>query len=149
MMNIKKIVAFCVMIASAVLLPVLAQAQSNTPRLALVIGNAHYANATLATPANDAGLIAQTLQDQGFDVTAAADLNYEELRRAFQDFVAKAQKAGPQSVVFVYLAGRGVQYAGENFFVPVDATIARATDVPLVALRLSDYTQALAGLPAQ
>jgi uncharacterized caspase-like protein len=89
------------------------------------------------------------LQDQGFDVTAAADLNFEELRRAFQDFVAKAQKAGPQSVLFVYLAGRGVQYAGENFFVPVDATIARATDVPLVALRLSDYTQALAGLPAQ
>ena len=36
-------------------------------RLALVIGNASYQAGALPTPANDAGLIAQTLQAAGFD----------------------------------------------------------------------------------
>lgn len=147
-MQMRKRIASFILVLGVVFLPVVARAQS-APRLALVIGNANYVSKPLATPANDAGLVAQALQGEGFDVTAVADLNYEELRRAFQDFLAKAQSAGPQSVLFVYLAGRGVQYAGENFFVPVDATISRATDVPLVALRLSDYTQALSALPAQ
>ncbi|MEO0762015.1 MAG: caspase family protein, partial [Pseudomonadota bacterium] len=37
-------------------------------RHALVVGNANYQSGALATPANDAGLIAQTLQAAGFDV---------------------------------------------------------------------------------
>ena len=122
-------------------------AQAAEPRLALVIGNAQYRSAPLATPSNDAGLVAQTLQAAGFDVTGAADLDQAGMRQAFHDFVDKVRGAGPGAVVFVYLSGRGVQYAGENYFVPVDATIARDTDVPVEALRLADYTQALAGLP--
>ena len=122
-------------------------AQGAEPRLALVIGNAQYRSAPLATPANDAGLVAQTLQSAGFDVTGAADLDQAGMRQAFRDFIDKVRGAGPGAVVFVYLSGRGVQYAGENYFVPVDATIARDTDVPVEALRLADYTQALAGLP--
>jgi len=39
-------------------------------RIALVIGNAEYQTGALNTPANDAGLVAQTLQASGFDVTA-------------------------------------------------------------------------------
>ena len=38
-------------------------------RIALVIGNAGYQAGALNTPANDAGLIAQTLQAAGFDVS--------------------------------------------------------------------------------
>ena len=37
-------------------------------RIALVIGNAGYQTGALQTSANDAGLIAQTLQAAGFDV---------------------------------------------------------------------------------
>ncbi|TIR44933.1 MAG: hypothetical protein E5X28_15700, partial [Mesorhizobium sp.] len=37
-------------------------------RLAFVIGNGAYQSGELATAANDAGLIAQTLQAAGFDV---------------------------------------------------------------------------------
>jgi uncharacterized caspase-like protein len=123
------------------------RAQGGEPRLALVIGNSQYRSAPLATPANDAGLVAQTLQDAGFDVTGAADLDQQGLRQAFRDFLDKVRQAGRSAVVFVYLSGRGVQYAGENYFVPVDATIARDSDVPVEALRLNDYTQALAALP--
>ena len=115
-------------------------------RLALVIGNAAYQTGALATPANDAGLIAQTLQAAGFDVVGARDLDEDSLRHAFRDFVDHVSKAGPDTVVAIYFAGYGLQLAGENYLVPIDATIAHDSDVPVRALRLSDYTHALAGL---
>jgi uncharacterized caspase-like protein len=126
-----------------------ARAQDQEPRLALVIGNANYKIAPLATSVNDAGLVAQTLQEAGFDVTGAADLDREALHHALRDFVDKVQQAGPNAVVFVYLSGRGLQYAGQNYFVPVDAVVQRETDVPLANVRLTDYTQALAAIPAK
>ena len=102
-------------------------------RLAFVIGNAAYPAGALATPANDAGLIAQTLQAAGFDVVGARDVDQESLRGAYRDFLAKVTAAGPDAVVFVYLAGQGLQFEGENYFVPVDAQIANAADVPMAA----------------
>ena len=116
-------------------------------RIAFVVGNAAYEAGPIATPANDAGLIAQTLQAAGFDVAGARDLDGEALRAAFRDFLDKAQASGPETVAFVYLAGYGVQLDGENYFVPVDAKIAAAQDVAVEALRVSDYTKRLAGLP--
>ena len=107
---------------------------------------AAYQSAPLATPANDAGLIAQSLQAAGFDVTGARDLDGESLRAAFRDFLEKAQASGPDTVAFVYLAGYGLQVDGENYFVPMDAKIASAADVAIEALRISDYTKRLAGL---
>ena len=116
-------------------------------RIAFVVGNAAYQAGPLATPANDAGLIAQTLQAAGFDVTGARDLDGESLRAAFRDFLDKAQASGPDTVAFVYLAGYGLQLEGENYFVPVDAKVTSASDVAVEALRISDYTKRLAGLP--
>ena len=116
-------------------------------RIAFVVGNAAYQADPLATAANDAGLIAQTLQAAGFDVSGARDLDGESLRAAFRDFLDKAQASGPDTVAFVYLAGYGLQLDGENYFVPVDAKITSASDVAVEALRISDYTKRLAGLP--
>jgi uncharacterized caspase-like protein len=116
-------------------------------RIAFVVGNAAYRAGPLATPANDAGVIAQTLQAAGFDVTGARDLDGESLRAAFRDFLDKAQASGPDTVAFVYLAGYGLQFEGENYFVPVDAKIVSAQDVGVEALRVSDYTKRLTGLP--
>jgi len=116
-------------------------------RIAFVVGNSAYQAGPLATPANDAGLIAQTLQAAGFDVTGARDLDGESLRAAFKDFLDKAQASGPDTVAFVYLAGYGLQLNGDNYFVPVDAKIASAQDVAIEALRISDYTRRLDGLP--
>src|ERR1700704_2849172 len=115
-------------------------------RMALVIGNAAYQAGPLATPANNAGLIAQTLQAAGFDVVGARDLDEDSLRHAFRDFVDNASKAGPETVVAVYFAGYGLKLEGENYLVPIDANIGRDSDVPVRALRLSDYTHALAAL---
>src|ERR1700746_771996 len=48
-------------------------AQQPEKRIALVIGNSAYQAEALPTAANDAGLIAQTLQAAGFDVFGARD----------------------------------------------------------------------------
>ncbi|MCE3519098.1 caspase family protein, partial [Escherichia coli] len=52
----------------------------------------------------------------------------------------------PDTVVFVYLAGYGLQYEGENYFAGVDAKMTRVTDVPVEAIRVSDFTKSLAAL---
>src|SRR6266513_5146434 len=124
-----------------------AAAQQQEKRIALVIGNGAYAKGPLATSANDAGLIAQTLQAAGFDVVGARDLDGDTLRRSFRDFIQKAEASGPDTVAVVYLAGYGMQLAGENYFVPVDAPIGRDTDVPIEGLRISDYVRQLSSLP--
>ena len=115
-------------------------------RIALVIGNAGYQAGALATPANDAGLIAQTLQAAGFDVVGARDLDQDTLRHAFRDFVDKATASGSDTVAFIYVSGYGVQLEGENYFVPIDARIARDSDVAAEALRVSDYIRPLAAM---
>ena len=126
-----------------------AQQPAPNPRIALVIGNATYRDAALATTANDAGLVAQTLQAAGFDVVGARDLDGQSLRTALRDFLQKASAAGPDMQAFVYLSGRAVQYNGDNYFVPVDAQINRDADVPIEAIRIADFSHALAATPGR
>src|SRR5579884_3297616 len=145
MRTIARLLLFCVTIGFFAFAPPLRAEEEK--RIAFVVGNAAYQAAPLGTAANDAGLIAQTLQAAGFDVSGARDLDGEALRAAFRDFIDKSQASGPNTVAFVYLAGYGLQFEGENYFVPVDARIASATDVPAEALRISDYMKRLAGLP--
>src|SRR5579863_70700 len=134
------------MLAAAIHSIAFAQQSSPNPRIALVIGEAAYPDHPLATTANDAGLIAQTLQAAGFDVVGARDLDEKSLRQALRDFLDKSNAAGPDGVDFVYLSGRALQYAGDNYFVPVDAQIARDVDVPIEAVKISDFTHALAAV---
>jgi uncharacterized caspase-like protein len=126
-------------------------AQPPEQRLALIIGNSEYRAGRLPTAANDAGLIAETLRFAGFDVSGARDLDPDTLRRLFREFFDKAfdkaSAAGPEAVTFVYLAGYGLQFEGENYFVPIDATIRRDEDIPLETVRISDLTRPLASLP--
>jgi uncharacterized caspase-like protein len=118
-------------------------------RFALVVGNDEYKGAKLATPANDAGLIADALQTAGFTVTGARNLDQATLRESFREFLGQVAAAGPDAVALVYLSGIGLQFAGENYFVPVDADIQRDVDVPLQAVRISDFAQPLAALPGR
>jgi uncharacterized caspase-like protein len=120
---------------------------AQNPRIALVIGEESYPDRTLATSANDAGLVAQVLQAAGFDVVGARDLDEKSIRTSMRDFLTRAAAAGPNMQAFIYLAGRAVQYEGDNYFVPVDAQIAQGADVPIEAVRLTDFTHALASAP--
>ena len=138
------LVALCTLIPLAFVWP--AKAQTQEKRIALVIGNAGYQTGALKTSANDAGLIAQTLQAAGFDVVGARDLDQDALRRAMRDFLSKASSSGPDTVAFIYLSGYGLQLEGENYFLPIDAKIGGAADVAAEALRVSDYVRPLATL---
>src|SRR3982074_509904 len=104
-------------------------AQQQEKRIALVVGNGAYAKSPLATAANDAGLVAQTLQAAGFDVVGARDLDGDTLRHPLRDFIQKVAASGTDTVAMVYLAGYGLQVSGENYFLPIDANIARDTDL--------------------
>src|SRR3979490_3441301 len=114
----------------------LASAQAAETRVALVIGNANYPSGVLPTPANDAGLIAQTLQAAGFDVTGVRDLAQAQRRDTYRHFIAKASAAGPDTVSFVYLSGYGWQLECQNCSVGTGATIERDVNVSSEALRL-------------
>src|SRR5208282_4660748 len=89
------------------------------------------------------------LQSAGFTVTGARNLDQATLRESFREFIGQVSAAGPDAVALVYLAGIGLQITGENYFVPVDADIQREVDVPLQAIRISDFTQPLAALPGR
>src|SRR6516164_11364544 len=135
-----------IFLASSVFFVSPTDAQQQEKRIALVVGNAAYQAETLPTAANDAGLIAQTLQAAGFDVVGARDLDQDALRRSFRDFLDKATGSGPDTIAFIYFAGYGLQVEGENYLVPIDARIARDTDVAASAVRASDYLRPLAAL---
>jgi uncharacterized caspase-like protein len=137
----------CIAVVSALDFgPLAARAET---RFALVIGNDQYRAAKLATPANDAGLVADALQAAGFTVTGAANLDQVTLRETIREFLDEVSAAGPDTVALVYLSGFGLQYNGENYFVPVDADLAHDVDIPLQTIRISDFAQPLAALPAR
>jgi hypothetical protein len=122
---------------------------SGPVRLALVVGDGDYRAGPLPTAANDAGLVAQSLAQAGFDVTAAANLDSEALHATLDAFLAKAKSAGPDAILVVYLSGYGLQFAGENYVVPIDASIGRDLDVPMQAVPLSELMRQLASVPAK
>ncbi|HMO26624.1 MAG TPA: caspase family protein, partial [Tepidisphaeraceae bacterium] len=43
----------------------------------------------------------------------------------------------------VYYAGHGIEVGGENYLIPIDATIRATTDLPVVALALDDQLAAI------
>lgn len=119
-------------------------------RLALVIGNSRYQNAApLPNPDNDAQSMAQFLNSAGFEVIAATDLTQTDMIKVVQDFSAKIAARGPNTVAMVYYAGHGLQLAGENYLVPVDARIASPSDLPGNSLRLVDVMATLEAVPSR
>jgi len=103
-------------------------------RVALVVGNASYANAApLRTPANDAGDIADALERLGFEVLRGIDLDYEAMREKVKLFAARLP--GADTALFYY-GGHGVQVSGRNYLVPVDAKLNSAADLDFGAVDL-------------
>jgi formylglycine-generating enzyme required for sulfatase activity len=102
-----------------------------TQRIALVIGNAAYADRPLRNPVNDAQLMQATLRELGFQVQVATDVDRRGLLAALRDFEARARGA---EVALFYFAGHGAQVGGANYLIPVNAPIRSETDVPDEAL---------------
>jgi TPR repeat protein len=90
-------------------------------RVALVIGNSAYQNVEpLKHPRQDAEDIAKALADIGFEVLQGFDLD----RDAMDDFTVRfAREAEKADLALAYYSGHGLQFAGENYLVPVDGRI--------------------------
>src|SRR5262249_39682026 len=98
-------------------------------RVALVIGNGAYTSATkLINPKNDATDIAKALREIGFDVVEGVDLDrrgMEQNIRAFSDKLDSAR------IALFFYAGHGIQVAGKNYLIPVDAKLVKPGDLSL------------------
>ena len=111
-----------------------AAAHAGETRIALVVGNSDYASGPLPNPANDAKLIGDELIHLGFDVIARRNADQTAMKRAIQEFGARLEKAGPDSVGLFYYAGHGVQLNGRNYLIPTTARIEREGDVEIEAV---------------
>jgi uncharacterized caspase-like protein len=118
----------------AVLVCAAAPAGAVERRVALVVGNGAYAEtAALPNPPNDARAVAATLRDLGFEVLEATDLDHAGMQAALGGFADRLQGA---AVGLFFYAGHGLQVAGENYLVPVDARLGREAQVRLQTLPL-------------
>ena len=111
------ILLFCSVLATV------AQAES---RVALVIGNSHYAFSPLGNPVNDASDMGRVLKKLGFDVLVYTDVDRKQMRQAIREFGEKLKKS---DVGLFYFAGHGVQIRGKNYLVPISADVSSADEV--------------------
>ena len=123
----------------ATLIPALSASQPlNIPaemgkRTALVIGNSEYKVGSLRNPANDAQDMAGSLGKLGFDVILKLNAGQEQMEQAISDFGRQLYQGG---VGLFYYAGHGVQVGGENYLIPVNATIESESDVRYKAVNI-------------
>ncbi len=113
-------------------------------RVALVIGNSNYRNVgALANAGNDARVFADRLRALGFSkVNLALDLPRDQIASALTAFAEEASKA---DWALVYYAGHGIEMAGVNFLVPIDARLSADSDVQAEAVPLNHVLDAVEG----
>ena len=96
-------------------------------RLALVIGNANYKNSNaLRNPINDAEAITSALKELGFTVLKYLNADLKTMKMAMDEFGERLQK---YNVGLFYYAGHGMQVKGNNYLIPVDASLKVEQDV--------------------
>lgn len=97
-------------------------------RLALVIGNGHYpdASAPLTQSINDARALSSSLRKNGFDVDMVEDATRDDMVRAINRLKSRIKH---DSVVMLFFGGYGVQAGRESYMLPVDAVIWKEKDV--------------------
>jgi uncharacterized caspase-like protein len=117
-------------------------AAKRASKIALVIGNGHYpdASAPLAQPINDARGLTEALRRNGFDVDVVEDASRDDMNRAIGRLKAKIQ---PDSLVLLYFGGYGVQVGRESYMIPVDATIWKESDVRRSGISIESVLDAM------
>ena len=123
----------------AVILAILAVSAAHAERrVALIFAADDYRNVRpLKNAVNDSRTIETALKKLGFDVTSEANRDLKRMRRALEDFRDDAAGA---DVALIYFSGHGVEIAGDNRLLPVDADPSsldrlKATTLPLEEIR--------------
>jgi len=102
--------------------------ETKPSKLALVIGNGHYPDASeaLSQPINDARSLTSALRRDGYDVDVVEDATRDDMGRAIERLKNRIRR---DSVVMLFFGGYGVQAGRESYMIPVDATIWKESDV--------------------
>ncbi len=110
------------------------QAAPQVRRVALVVGNGAYQHTLpLTNPRNDARDMAESLRALGYEVIEGLDLDKAALDRIIHRFARALHDA--DAGVFFY-AGHGLQVAGQNYLVPIDAKLEDASGLDFEMVRL-------------
>ncbi|MBY3238217.1 peptidase [Rhizobium laguerreae] len=128
--HVKRLCAY-LLIITAMLLSIgtafAAVTEESGRRVALVIGNSVYKTLpSLPNPANDVEEVATTLRAAGFDVTIGVNVDRIGLEDTVRRFLRSTSNA---EAGLIYYSGHGIQVGGQNFIVPVDATLETPYDV--------------------
>jgi hypothetical protein len=131
-------VSFLTLIILA-LWPIAAYAEK---RVALVIGNGSYQNASkLPNPTRDAHAVAELLGKAGFEIVQERnDLGNLDFKRALRDFSDMVQDS---DIAVVFYAGHAIQIGDENYIIPVDAKLIREYDAQDEAVSLQRIVDAI------
>ena len=113
-------------------------------RVALIVGNSTYQNVPqLPNPSKDANAIAKMFRDAGFDsVDVQLNVGNLEFKRAIRKFEITADQA---DIAVVYYAGHGLEIAGTNYLIPVDARLASDRDADDEAILLERMVASVDG----
>ncbi|MDX8447552.1 caspase family protein [Mesorhizobium captivum] len=126
----------CAFLAALILMGFTAFEAHADRRVAFVIGNSEYRDIpALKNPDKDAEDVSNTFRLAGFDVFVAKDLTKLQFEEQFRNYLAAADGA---DLAVVYYSGHGFQIGGENFLIPVDASLKAAADIEVQAIKLDD-----------
>src|SRR5262249_10737247 len=123
----QRIGLLCLAFISA-MIAVSALAQQRETRLALIIGNAAYPDAStpLTSTIEDARSVAQEFRRLGFDVDLKENLGKSDMQRAIDALTGKISSG---STVLFYFAGYGLQVARQTYLMPTNAQVWTEADV--------------------
>ncbi|MCQ4629387.1 caspase family protein [Shinella sp. CPCC 100929] len=114
-------------------------------KVALLIGNAAYADSAsaLRNPPNDVAALRSVLEAADFEVTVVENAGRAAMSRALSEFSETAAQA---EIGLIYYSGHGIEMNGENFLMPVDATLESDVDVEYETVALGKLVDALSGV---
>ena len=138
-MKLRQLLIYLFCLAAGALFATAAAAER---RVALVIGNSFYKNATsLPNTINNSNALATMFKSVGFEVVISrTDLGVVDFKRSVREFLITAESA---DIAVVYYAGHGIEIGGTNYLVPVDARLSRDYDVEDEAVALDRIVWAL------
>lgn len=131
---IKRLISLAALIGGAIV-AMASEAAWAEKRVALIVGNSSYQTVPqLANPSRDANAVARMFREAGFDsVEVQINVGNLEFKRAIRKFETSADQA---DIAVVYYAGHGLELAGTNYLIPIDARLASDRDADDEAILL-------------
>lgn len=118
------------------------QRHIKSQRVACIIGNAAYQNdiSPLKNTIHDAQDMQKIFSQLGFEVIFCQDATQEKMQTALQEMEA----ASPGKEVVFYYAGHGVQMAGRNYLLPINASVKSEEKLMASSIDTDTILQAIA-----